>query len=520
MSKKSFISLLVCAVLIAGMLSGCGATANETPTTTATTAAQTQQSTAPAVTAQEPVSIVMERPLWGDTADPANAPNMRIREKFKEKLNIDVEVLGDLNPSDQNQKPNLMIAAGEKLDIFQTNHGQGTDWRKYKQEGTIIPLNDLLNKFGQNLLKYVDPNSFKQLTDEDGKIWALPDETNPVVVGLIVRKDWLQKNNLAVPVTIEDLENVMKIFKEKENDQGWVPSWTTILNNTFAGSFIPTGDQTYKDTDGKLKPWFMHPGAKEFLAKMQDWYKKGYIHKEFATMQNQQFNEIVFSGKSGFASIWTSNDFQDWNVNIQKNVPEGEFQVIAPPKGPEGGLITAGLPTSCDIMITKSSTAPEAAIKFLDYSQATDEGYLLAKYGEEGTDYEWADKANNVVKLTDKTPGVDRYGYAIFCSTRLNAFGNKYSSNALNSQTSLFMMDSTKYPSSLPIDAFVQYDIDKMKSKDQINTMRTFIEENEWKVVMGQIPVSEWDNIVKKWLEIGGQQNIEDMTEQFNAQQK
>ncbi|HOJ11330.1 MAG TPA: extracellular solute-binding protein [Clostridiales bacterium] len=512
MLKKRLLTMLLCLVLIASLFTACGKSGTNAEKTDGSDTSPLKENK------EETVTIVMERPLW-QNADPSSDPNMRIRQKIKEKINIDVEVVGQQNPPDQAEKPNLMIAAGETLDIFQTPFGGSNDWRKYKREDTIIPLNDLLNEFGVDLLKHVNQDALKACTDEDGKIWALPDEQNPVTTFLMMRKDWLDKYNLSVPETFEEYENVLQVFKEKENDEGIVPFWQGLEDNIFAGCFIPTGDQKFLDSDGKLKPNFMHPNYKEFLAKMADWYKKGFLHKEFATMQYQQAADLAFGGRSGLFVNWISGSFK-FNVDTLKNsVPDGELIVIAPPKGPAGRLIRKGLPITSNIMITKSSKYPEKSIEFLNWSMATDEGWLLSRFGEEGYDWNWIDKSKNILDYTDKKVDVDRYGYAIFCSTRLNKFVNKYNIGGMvDSEATAFVHDENKYPTKNPIDLLVIYDVNKMKSKDKLNSMNTFLNEAKYQIIMGQEQVSSWDNVIKKWLELGGKEYIDDITEQFNAQ--
>jgi putative aldouronate transport system substrate-binding protein len=521
MSKKRLLIMFLCLLLATSLFTACGQSSTNVDNTEGIEEEPQGKNETEDVTAEkeETVTIVMERPLWQD-ADPSSDPNIRIREKIKEQINIDVEVVGQQNPSDQAEKPNLMIAAGETLDIFQTPFGGSNDWKKYKREGTIIPLNDLLNEFGPDLLEHVNEDALKACTDEEGKIWALPDEQNPVTTFLMMRKDWLDKHDLSVPETFEEFENVLQVFKDEENDEGMVPFWQGVEDNLFAGSFIPTGDGRFLDEeDGKLKPHYMHPNYKDFLAKMADWYKRGFLHKEYATMQYQQASDLAFGGRSGLFANWISGTFK-FNVDMLKDsVPDGELIVVAPPKGPAGGLISKGLPITSNIMITKSSKYPEKSMEFLNWSMATDEGWLLCRFGEEGYDWNWLDKSKNILDYTDKKEGVDRYGYPIFCSTRLNEFVNKYNiGGTVDSDATAFVHDENKYPTKNPIDLLVTYDIDKMKSKDKLNSMNTYLNEEKSKIIMGQEPVSNWDNVINKWLELGGEEYIDDITEQFNAQ--
>lgn len=467
----------------------------------------------------EVVTIIMERPLWSN-ADPASPPKVRIREAIKKAINIDVEVVGQPNPSDQYEKPNLMLAAGEPLDIFQVPTSAVKGWRKYKADGVIIPLNELLDKYGPDLKQKMEPSGVALNTDNEGKIWSLADEQPPMPQYILARKDWMDKQGVTMPAfpTIADYERLMEAFK-KEGDVGFVPSWRGAFEGMAAGAYIPTANANYVDGDGKLKPYHTHPGFKDLLVTMKRWYEKGYLHKEYFTMTYQQFNELARGGKAGLFITWAGLAWTGEVDMLKKNVPTGDYVYLNAPKDKVGPMMIYGSVPTADIMITKSSKHPDAAMKFLNWSQATNEGWLLTKYGQEGLDYVWVDKAKGLLKDADK-PAEDRYPYAIFASTRLLQFQLKFTTSLANAEGGQFANDPKRFPAMNAADMGVIYDNSKFKSKDQLTALGTLIAEAVAKVVMGQQPLAEWDAALDRWYKMGGNDYIDDITAQYKAQKK
>lgn len=521
MSRKMVVRFFCIGLTVMAVLAGCSKTNNGDQASSSASATPQPSASAsqPESTSveEEPVTLVMERPIWGN-ANPEGAPNVRIRNKIKENINVDVEIVGQVSPSDQAEKPNLMLAAGETMDIFQTPFLGSSNWRKYKNDDVIIPLNDLLDKYGQDFLANVNPLALQACTDEAGVIWCLPYEQNPVSTVLTIRQDWLDQAGLAVPNTLEEFENALQVFKDKFNDEGIVnfgihPAPKDDLESVLAGSFIPTGDQNYVDADGKLKPFYTHPKYKDLLAKMAEWYKQGFIHKEYATMQLQQSLDVTDGGRSG---LWAKWGFTE--TALQGNVPTASLTVLPPPVGPAGRTLSKGLPITVNVMITKSSKHPEAAMRFINYTMGTEEGWLLVRYGEEG--YDWVrDEADPLlIKNTDRKDHEDRYAYPLFGSANLIKMENSFYRSLRIKQVNDFIQDPAQYPGSDPIDLLTTYDLTSMKSSDKINSLNTLIVQEKFKIMMGENPPSSWDDVLKKWYDNGGQQYIDDITEQFNAQ--
>jgi len=507
MKKRSTFILTLCVALIFALSTGCGGFSNK-------------NSSPPAAVndAEETVHLVVERPLWGN-GDPSSEYAKRIREKIREELNIDVEIVGQSNPADQNELPSLMLAAGEQLDIFQVTPSDIRGWRKFKADDLIYPLSDLLDKYGQNLKASLDPLSWPFITDSDGIVWALPDEAPPVTLCLYVRQDWLDELSMDIPVTWEEFENMMQTFQDDLGDVGFVPTMlsgddTAVVGGAerimFLGSFVDHLDN-YIDDAGNMQPLWVQPGFKDFLSKMADWYKKGYLNREIITMDYGSAAELMAGGVSGLMFDWIGAYGIVTNINeIKPSVPEVKLSPLAPPTGPQRGKVLADSPVSMHIMISKSSKNPEAAMKFIDWSMATDEGWALCKYGIEGIDWEYVDRANGLISQ------IGEPNYAIYCSTRLNSFAGKLLTDLAAVDAHNFYQNDKTYPRYITQTFGFVWDFDAIKPfADQLLGLDVELRETYAGIVMGERPVGDWDGMIDKYMNGGGRAYFDELTRQF-----
>ena len=405
-----------------------------------------------------------------------------------------------------------MLSSGEQLDFFNTG-----DWPKYKSTDTIMPLEDLLDKYGKDILANSLPQSLSLRTDKDGEIWAIPYEQYPVSVCLLMRKDWLTELSLQVPTTIEEFEQVMQTFKEKKNDEGLVEAWDGCLEYVFGPSFYKAGDANFVDTDGKVKPFYLDPGYKNFLTKMQVWYNKGYIHKEIPTMQAQQAIDTFTAGRSSCFINWL-NSLQG-NIGMLKE-KNADLTGVPPLKGSETGAYRSDLPYGWGTVLTKNNINPELSMKLINYMCGTEEGFLLTTYGVEGSQWSWDDKGKGIIK-PDAVNRLEGAGTESDYTTGwLISFASKFFTNTVDGPFINWLNDKSKVNTYFPGDFGTIYDTSTMKGKNNLNTLNTLFVEARWKVIMGEKPVSYWDDFIKTWMDNGGIQWIEDYTAQYNEAKK
>ncbi|WP_405451399.1 hypothetical protein [Paenibacillus sp. HJGM_3] len=460
------------------------------------------------------------------TFDRKTPEEKHVHDILQEKTGADVNIVF----SEAGQcvtKRNLMLSSGEQLEFAEMSI---TDAIQAYNDGVILSLNDLLDKYGPNLKKNVVPAAFEKVTYKN-QILGIPIET-PVITpnALQIRTDWLAKLNLSMPKTVDDYEKIMEAFKTGDPDgNGKADTYALstgsggridMLEYVFAPFFQPAATAWWKDSDGKIKPPELHPSYKDMMAKFVEWKKRGYIWPDMVLSTAPKQQELIAQNKAGTVAASFSGTIINAVEVLRKTVPDAQYVPVALEGKGINKLPAAPAATSAWV-IFKKNASPEAVMKYFDY-QATPEGSDLVYFGVEGENFTRG--TNKLVEFVadDKTDLSKAKYYAKYKTVFINWPGSPvWPANTWVHQEYNLKRDQVhKLPRFDPIDAKVLYDTSKWKSFSKLTDLNTYWSEQKIKVFNGEIPVENWDSIVKKWLEIGGQQMIDDKNEQFAAAAK
>lgn len=465
-------------------------------------------------TAEERPTIVLAKPIWSDL--PADAPaNELVRQAICDKFNVNLIVAGQQFPNDQDELPRTMISGGEQVDIINS-----VNWMQYVEDGSIIPLNDLLESNGQDIMNTVLDGSL-DLRTIDGEIWAVPYEQNPVSTCLLMRGDWLEDIGAEVPTTIDEYEEVMIKLKTEKNDVGYVPVYGE-LDDVFAGAFVENGSMNWIGEDGKAMPAELADGYQAYLEKMADWYKKGILNPEISAMDFQQAYDLFYGGQASSAVNWLNSLEYCNNMGLASD--ENFSLVGVPPlSGEKDNFYQSMQNRGWGLVITSSCKNPELAMDIINYISAVDEGFLLTCYGVEGKQWDWTDKEKGILGFDGidddmRLPGAGTET-ALSGSWLVNTV-NKYSTSLTDKEFIAWLNDSSKVAYKEAVDAKVPYDVSAMKSVDIQTALNTIFSTAKWEIITGIRPASDWSAVIEEWLAAGGEQYIDDCTAQYNAAQK
>lgn len=328
-----------------------------------------------------------------------------VGDKIKEITGYDVEmeyVVGDLAT-----RTGIMLASGDLPDFLNARN----EHDKFRDEGYLIPLEDLILEHAPNLRKMIGNHWDKLFTDgaEGNHIYAIPDLitygdstlTRPENAWYI-QKVILKEAGWPKVTTFQEYFKLIEEYKAKN---------PTINNRDTIGFQINTHDwykwyfyenaaenlSGYADSlfrvnkiDGKwkLEPTLFQEDVKMFYKEMNKLYHKGIIDPEGFVNTLDQYNESIASGRvlGTFQPSWVIQPAMDI---LKTDMPERTF--VALPLVWEDGIKdvynntktpTTGRGTS----ITTSCKDPIAAIKYLD-AISKDEIQMLGYWGVEGVDY-------------------------------------------------------------------------------------------------------------------------------------
>lgn len=301
-----------------------------------------------------------------------------------------------------------MIASDNFTDIISHNgyaYPEGLD--AAIDDGYYLDLTPYLDTYlkDYSALRNRDSYTVKCTTTGSGRVAACYDLYSKVQgpwMGLQVRADWLEKLGLSTPVTYEDWENMLTLFKDKEGAYSPISIGANgYLEHSHA---LSAGFGVYEDfmqVNGKVVYGPAQEGWREYITLMNRWYEKGLIDHDFMINGEWQVDKaMVENGQTG---AW--NAMYIMMSQYENLAPGIEVIPVSSPVVKEGDELhirredcSIGNP----VTISAKSEHKELAMELLNYLY-TEEGALLANYGIEGDTFAYNAEGNPQVteKISD-----------------------------------------------------------------------------------------------------------------------
>jgi putative aldouronate transport system substrate-binding protein len=442
-------------------------------------------------------------------------------KELGKRLNIEFDfITGDVKT--MKDKFKLMVASGNYPNIVS---GKPDDLNKFGSQGVFIPLDDLIKKQSPNIQKYLmnDKEAKMQAVAADGKMYSVPMlSAIKTSEGPMIRKDWLDKLGLQVPETIDDWYNVLKAFKERDpNGNGKkdeVPfSSVTSADESYIYNFADAWgidlneDQRWIEENGKLIYTPIDPRAKEYLATMNKWYSEGLLDKEILNRQDKDWQSLIFNNQAGATNHWIGY-VAGFNADAQaKKIPGFNFQVTPPPVLKKGDKLLTYRQQLKMVpwgwAISTSNKNLDATMKLFDYAYS-DEGQLLFNFGVEGDTF--AKKPDGTLAYTEKIvnnpdgmgKGIQRLGMQAYVGMRQDPRYEKASCTSddpvkNDACKQLFNYVDKNYFRDPP-PSLKRSDADQETYFEITTQLNTYIREMYSKFIIGQEPISKFDDFVVK----------------------
>lgn len=332
------------------------------------------------------VTILMKR----DTDFPQDNP---VIQEIRKRTGVNVQVESVVN-ADYANRLNTMIVSGNAPDIFEVSK---TSLKEMAENGVIMPLNDVLESAGANMLDNKG-EYMKGPATVEGQIYGMPYGWFPGNA-LALRKDWLDHLGLEVPTTLEEYEEVLRAFVYEDPDGNGLNDTIGLgltfgANQTWTHLFTAFGVPFTRQAlvDDQVVPWMLAPGYLDAIKYINNLYKEGLIDPEFATVPALQSYEKVWNGKVGAYNFNADGITQNWLTRyVEDPKPEFVYTVIKGPDGQGGYLRPVFEDSAPYTVISSKAENPEAAMKVLDFL-VSDEGYTLTWAGLEDVHHQWNDE--------------------------------------------------------------------------------------------------------------------------------
>ncbi|QNK58632.1 ABC transporter substrate-binding protein [Paenibacillus sp. PAMC21692] len=453
------------------------------------------------------------------------------------------------------QQLQLALTSGEKLPDFVFVPTDPVLTNQLIDSEQFIPVDELFEKYASPIWKEHaanNPELWYPFT-KDGKKWNLPimEYTDNDDTLLWLREDWMQKLKLEAPTTIAELEVIMDKFKN-ENPDGLAPKDVyplaiSLKNNTntwmggldwLFGAYGAVQEQWNLDANGNLEYGSVNAGAKQALAKLQEWMNKGYIHPDSALWDEGKSAEIWTKGNAGV--LPGANWVPDWPApDLINNVPGSVYKAYPIPAGPDGLIGTkwqnSGVNSS--FMINKDAKHPEAIILYYNYlldnlaNPAVGSPY---EYGfAQGYDWDIIDgqPTNDKEKIKDffdKFPFITGPARipGLYMESLVKLANGEKAETPYEKQQETFRKPENWYAAKVVMD---QIDIRKQNyftgaatpaMIEKWNLLRQSELETFNKIIYGKLPVDAFDEFVANWNANGGEQVTKEVNEWFQSVSK
>lgn len=325
------------------------------------------------------------------------------------------------HPDTQTEQFNLICASGDYPDVMNgvaNNYTGGAD--KGIEDEVFIDLNDYLEEYAPHYYSLIhsDAQLYDQVTTPEGAVvgfYSLYEEARLNDTGYIIRQDWLDKLDLSMPKTIDELHTALTGFKEEmgATDALFIPS--TGVSDYFIAAY-GVGSGVYVE-DGVMKYGPFEAGFKEYLQTMAQWYSEDLIYHDFAFYGEQlNFRDNGMIG-AGQVACFRSETGDMASFGNFSDDPDLLMTAMAPVAKAEGETIymTDAAPSRADDIrwaLTTGCEDPELLVSMVDYLYSP-EGALLCNYGLEGQTFEYVDGTPKFSDMINNNPEYD-YRTAVF----------------------------------------------------------------------------------------------------------
>ena len=159
--------------------------------------------------------------------------------------------------------------------------------------------------------------------------------------------------------------------------------WDRISDDDVPGALYPD------NRNNTIINNFLAPESIKYYNTMRDWFNKGYIHQDAATMQNQI--ELMKSGKY-FAASQSLKPGKDAEINASTGIEWVQIDVTKP-------VMSNRETTGALLAIPAASKNPEKAFRFIELLYTDKYVKNLLDYGIENVHYKKI--SDNVIELID-----------------------------------------------------------------------------------------------------------------------
>ena len=313
---------------------------------------------------------------------------------INETTNVYIDFQAVAGGFGEDEKFNLMVATNDYCDIIGITSNYSTGIEGAIDDEVIVDIRDDLEEYAPNYMNLLKSNQkayLNMLTDSGkmGCIAQLLKKAGTENMGMIIRKDWLDEAGMSgEPTTLDDMEKYLQYSKDTYGAYAYLQyggqdtDWASAFNVNPGGFMVK---------DGTVVHAYKTQEYRDYLAQMNDWYKKGFFNDDFyndtdiTTVRYDMANDLCSFVDYSAAGISDIYDMNPANTAM-------ELMAIHYPKAPGVEEIHVGF----DSQLIKNADTWAISTACDDYTDLlrlvnwlySEEGQFIYNWGEEGVSYE------------------------------------------------------------------------------------------------------------------------------------
>jgi len=428
---KKYLSVLLIAILMVSLFVGCSK--NNSPSSTSankpagTTSGDLKTNAPQASDNKKRVDLRVSIYDRGNTTSEYGSVTDNywthwMQETFGDKNGIDLEYVA-IPRAEESSKLNTLMASDSAPDIIFSYDSNMI--MKYGRDGGLTILDDLIHKFG--------PNIIKNLSDSlphgsyEGQQFAIPALRSKVGrYADFIRKDWIDRMGYQLEtntdgyyhMSVEDFKKILYDAKDMDPDKSGMEIFPLAVAGAYNATqtkpiifaFVDRSKMT--DEMSACYPQMLWPGFKEGVRFLNKLYNDKIIDPDFMVDTDTSYPSMAAMISTGRSLAFSQDDFyKNGIIALYEANPNAEITAFQLDNihGKQVGTVYA--PTGMYIAVPKTCKNPEAAMKYLNFLADYDT-YKTLEYGFEGTHYNMADDVPKPIEYSDedkaKIKGYDR----------------------------------------------------------------------------------------------------------------
>lgn len=518
--KRNIISLLLGVLLIMLPLTGCEGGGGSI---------SSSEDALPDMSNLDPEKLVeIEFFSEGWIAVPCGDKNDPFKKYLDEKYNIDLKII-----TTKNFKQDIMLraSANDMPDLLAT-YDHLTMLALY-EEGMLFADNNLLLDMMPTVAEHHISDSAKAVLTIDGKLALIPNKADRPLFTWKVRKDWLENLGIdpvnGLPKTDDELFELIKKLTFDDPDKNGKDDTFGI---TSAGANRTLGEiETFINMYGQpewhvLNNEVSHPIINGDMKKILDFVKRlvdsKVIDPDFLTVDWNERKAPLYAGLYGMCYYpgvilgeevtWGASEESVANKWI--NMPMPKMTETGGKYNPESGWSVVRA-ISADAAMDADKL--DRITRIIDESSWPNEDYYKIRWGDEldygnikeiSDGYKFAGYNNEPrYRSAAGSPGACDWG--LFIATNYDGVYNINVPEPGPAVTEMIQLDTEAL-------GYERYSGEWLKLTLDANTVQAcddLLREFQVKYILGQ--TSDYEAFVSTWLERGGQELLEEATEQF-----